>query len=89
MSIIIKKKSLEDITYNWIVSLTQRSLIIILIKKKAFAILYSSKSFNYALATNAASIHTAHICLGHKLYSCWSISASYNLQSYSNLVAPN
>lgn len=34
MSIIIKKKSLEDITYNRIVSLTQRSLIIILIKKK-------------------------------------------------------
>lgn len=30
----------------------------------AFAILYSFKSFNYALATNAISIYTAHVCQG-------------------------
>lgn len=38
----------------------QGSLIHILIKT-AFAILYSSKSFNYALATNATSIHTVNV----------------------------
>ena len=41
----------------------QRSPIHILIKM-AFAILYSAKSFNYALATNGTFIHTALDCQG-------------------------
>jgi len=45
----------------------QGSPIHILIKM-AFAVLYSSESFNCALATNAMSIHTAHICQGVTRY---------------------